>query len=376
MARAKIEAPEELIEKLAALDPSAGDYVSRVRAHCLGALTRLSLKKYSTVDGSPKTGLSLTSKRRAISRYRVAIREVLGDHIALKYMRLKDTDQDSVHDADRKRVVKQHRSRRALNVARHIEIAREVLSRAVGDTPPLEVAAALIAVTGRRPSEVLRDLTPHGDFTERTGKYDDILFDASVKEHNRWSIVFHGQRKTRDSESARGAYEIPTLVEPSLVFRALRFLRSVYSQANKTDEQISSNTSSHLGKYAKGGHHGFATQKSPGYSDIDGLPLNPKDLRAAYATCAYELFAPRNVTWNAYCSFILGHTEQDILTSFSYDVFYPHKAKSDYDKKLRDAAKETLRSLQRSLQNERDEVKRGYIEEKITSVQERLQRSR
>lgn len=382
MSKSQIEDVDSLIDALLMLDPKAASYKASVRAHCLGALSRLSTAKFAKAgDNVPRYGLTLTSKRRAISRYRNAIRERLGaDHLALDYMKLKESDQESVHAADRTNIVSRHHGRRPLDVDRHIEIARAVLQRAArepvdfstkdGGTPPLEIAAALVAVTGRRPLEVLQDLHADGDF-KPVPTVDPTLFDRTVPAKSRWTILFGGQRKTRDAEGAQSApYEIPVLVEPSLVLTALAILRKRFDCVGMTSEQVGDKAWKNLGKYAKGE---FASQESAGYTDRNGDTLNPKDLRAAYATCAYEMWAPRKVSWNAYTSRILGHSEMDLLTSFSYDVFFPWGSKKDYEREAQQAAQDTIAALKRSLKTEHDERTRLKIEKDIHAVSKRLE---
>jgi hypothetical protein len=87
-----------------------------------------------------------------------------------------------------------------------------------------------------------------------------------------------------------------------------------------TPDQVGNRAWKNLGKYAKGQYADQYVER--GYRDRDDAPLNPKDLRAAYAAAAWHLFAPRRVSINPYYARILGHSEDDVLTSFSYDVFY------------------------------------------------------
>jgi hypothetical protein len=51
--------------------------------------------------------------------------------------------------------------------------------------------------------------------------------------------------------------------------------------------------------------------------------MMPKDLRAAYATIAWEWFAPPHIAQSAYNARILGHSELDLVTVQSYIDFYP-----------------------------------------------------
>jgi hypothetical protein len=258
--------------------------------------------------GYLKRTRTLTTVRREISRYRSAIAGALGkNHPSLAFLRLRDADQLLVAREYGKTLATRHRARRPLIPSRHLATAREVLQR-MSTAPPLELAAAIIAVTGRRPLEVLADIEPGtADFRR-------------VKAGHGPGLIFSGQRKTRGAASAvQGPYFIPCLVDPDLAFIALITLRERYDLRGLSPEAIGARCWNLLGQYAKGLR---PKQLSHGYRDAKGKPLTPKDLRAAYATIAYERFAPEKQTFNSYAASVLGHSEDDINTSLSYDVFY------------------------------------------------------
>lgn len=384
MAANQLERTDDFVARLRAIPVRK---LASIRATCIAEIGYLKKtgKFYKAGSATRQAGLALSTVRRAISRYRNAIREQLGEtHPALDYMRLKDDDQTEIHDRDRQNVVTRHAARRPLDVDRHIAIARSVLTRPApargekgASTYLLELAAAVIAVTGRRPLEVFQDLTPKGDF--RPAKTPDTdLFDRSVSKAHRWTVLFAGQRKTRDSENAQTEpYQIPVLVEPELVLNAIETLRSRYNVQDLTPDQVGGRIWKNLGAITKGGVYaeraGFPTLASPGYQDRHGEPLTPKDLRAAYACAAWSLFAPPRMSLNAYFARILGHSELDLVTSFSYDVFYPWGEAKGYDRASHDAALDTLAELEKELAREDNETIRARLADRIALVRERLE---
>jgi hypothetical protein len=146
---------------------------------------------------------------------------------------------------------------------------------------PLIVAAALMLLTGRRKIEILR-----------TGHLSAVPAGAKISENAppEHTLVFDGQAKTRGAVSAQTApYPIPVLAEPQLVLDAFVRLRDSYDCANLTNEQVHNRTSKTL--------NGYVAQF---FSDDAGNAMMPKDLRAAYATIAWEWFAPPHIAQSAY----------------------------------------------------------------------------
>lgn len=313
-----------------------------------------------------------TTVKRTISRYREAVKAALGDHAALRYLHLKPAVQKALKAAETARIVAGAGDRRPIVVDWHIRTATHILHNAEY-CPPFELAGALIAVTGRRPLEVLQDLTLEGDFRPvEAGDADPTLFDTSVAPADRYSLLFAGQRKNqklRDRGADRGVYEIPVLAHPELVLFAIGELRRRRSFAGKSADEVGNSAWAPIGKYVRGD---YPTQSSPGFHDKNGDPLSPKNLRAAYATCAWQLYAPRKVSLNAYFARILGHGELDLVTSFSYDVFYPAGDAREYNAAAHDAAIATLRELERALKREGDDRQRAYLQTKIAGVKDRL----
>lgn len=345
--------------------------VAGIRALCLGERNFLKNAKYVKRGDDPKdpearTTLSVTRRHKLLTGYRNAIRERFGDdHPALRYMLLSDEEQDARNAVQRATIIDRHGDRRALDVEKYLEAALEVLAKALEPNPPpaLLIAAALIAVTGRRPIEIL--LT--GNLLEvppiKAGSTTDALFDRSVHHAKRWAMIFGGQAKTRGAETARNMpYFIPVLAPPALILEVFEKLRLRYNVQGLTPQEVGNRAWKELGRYAKAC-----------FVDHAGEGIKPSELRAAYTTIAYERYAPEKFSWNRYTARILGHSEADIATSFSYDQFYPVGSKRAYDREIHRATRETLEALREQREREADPVKAGYLDEKIKAVEKRME---
>jgi len=83
--------------------------------------------------------------------------------------------------------------------------------------------------------------------------------------------------------------------------------------------------------------------------------MMPKDLRAAYATIAWEWFAPPHIAQSAYIARILGHSELDLVTVQSYIDFYPLGHKRDFQRAHRAGLRDAINQLAQLTQAEPDE---------------------
>jgi hypothetical protein len=176
------------------------------------------------------------------------------------------------------------------------------------------------------------------------------------------TLVFDGQAKTRGAVSAQTApYPIPVLAEPQLVLDAFARLRDTYDCANLTNEQVHNRTSKTL--------NGYVAQF---FSDDAGTAMMPKDLRAAYATIAWEWFAPPHIAQSAYFARILGHSELDLVTVQSYIDFYPLGHKRDFQRAYRAGLRDAINQLAQLTQAETDERKRQLLDERRAQFQTAL----
>ena len=100
--------------------------------------------------------------------------------------------------------------------------------------------------------------------------------------------------------------------------------------------------------------------------------MMPKDLRAAYATIAWEWFAPPHIAQSAYFARILGHSELDLVTVQSYIDFYPLGHKRDFQRAYRAGLRDAINQLAQLTQAETDERKRLFLEERRVQFQTAL----
>jgi integrase len=157
------------------------------------------------------------------------------------------------------------------------------------------VTLALILLTGRRPSEILK-----------TAKFERV--DAQ-------NVLFSGQLKTRDCPTAKTApFPIPVLADAKLVCEALSRLREMPQVKELADKPVKACNSKagvlsetcdrHLGKLIK--------------------DCTPHELRAAYAQIclAYRRSdRAKRTDYEPYFAEILGHAEDDLDTSKKYKKF-------------------------------------------------------
>jgi hypothetical protein len=281
-----------------------------------------------------KTGQALyatTTIRRSLSRYREAVRERLGDnHPALKYLKPSMADQEAVKEAQLEKTLNDHTNLRPID-------CEELTDRAVAlldHRAPLVSASALMLLTGRRKIEILR-----------TGSF------AAAGEN---SLIFDGQAKTRGAESAQTQpYEVPVLAEPQTILDAFARLREGYDLSGLTNEQVHNRTSKTL--------NGYVAQF---FADDKGTAMMPKDLRAAYATVAWDWFAPPEISQSAYFGRILGHSELDLVTSQSYIDFYPVGHKRDFERAHRAGMRDAIAQINEQAKLESDDRRRELLLER------------
>ena len=154
-----------------------------------------------------------------------------------------------------------------------------------------ELAAGLIAATGRRPSEILKT----AEF-EQIGKYE---------------VAFSGQLKTKGEE--REAYSTYTLVESAKVVNGLARLRrmpEIKEVRKQTLAQMDSGKNSTLNSIIRESFEGFI---NPPYGEKQ---LSAKNLRASYAAIAIYLFCPWKQSTNQFITERLGHTSDATATNY------------------------------------------------------------
>lgn len=333
MSKSQIEDWPAFVSAIRAIERDPGGRqakTTRIRMRALSELSRLRTTGYVRAGEATVTrGLQTdASFRNAVSRGRSAVREALGDdHRVLKYLRVTDEIQAAVNEDYEAKVIERHRNRRPLAIESHVRAIEAALRDPWNeDIHPFEIAGGLIAATGRRAIEIFF-YARYGSGLRPAPSIPPDLFRSSVRATKRHAILFADQAKTRGSENAQTEpYVIPVLVDPALVFEAWRAL---CKRAPDFSEYV-------------GTQDGYTfvesrTQKDTlvrtkrRFLDAAGVGMNPKDLRAAYARAAYELYAPAKVTDDLYFGRILGHSPKQMRTALSYDVFYAVGAKRKND---------------------------------------------
>ena len=154
-----------------------------------------------------------------------------------------------------------------------------------------ELAAGLIAATGRRPSEILKT--------------------AEFKQIGKYEVAFSGQLKTKGEE--REAYSTYTLVESAKVVNGLARLRrmpEIKAVRRQTLAQMDSGKNSTLNSIIR---ESFESLISPPYGEKQ---LSAKNLRATYAAIAIYLFCPWKQSTNQFITERLGHTSDATATNY------------------------------------------------------------
>lgn len=341
------------------------EHLLRMRMRALAEKSRLRTARYVRSGSAVvETGLGDVTFRNAVSRGRMAVTAALGEnHPVLQYLVVTDELQNDVNKTYRDSVVKMHKDRRPLAIDAHVRQIERALSMAGSDdTPVFQIAAAIVAATGRRPIEVFRSSS-----TFKLVKTPSAgLFADDVAPAKRFALSFKGQAKTGEALASMydKAYGIPVLADPDLVLYALHALDRRYNLAslkNRTPEQLSNLINKNLGVAAK-----------QLFTDHDGTPIAPKELRAAYARTCYELYAPPKVTSYAYFSRILGHAEDQVTTALSYDLYYAVGEKREAELDHRAAVKQQVKLLEQQRDATKDLALRETLETKIDYLKKHL----
>ncbi len=327
----------------------------RIWGRCLSEIKHLKTGSWVPAGAvAPQRGYAPATVRSVLRDYRNAIRAQLGEsHPALRYLKPSAATQQQVKDEQTERIYAMHHNLRPISCEDLVDTADTLIS-SPRSTAPLVVAAALLLLTGRRPWEILA-----------TGGFKPAGDDA---------LVFSGQAKTRGAESAQTEpYTIPVLTDPDRIVFAFKALRDRYDLSGLDYKKAHNRYSKTLGQYArqyfKDENHGKVLAGSDRQHDGG---ITPSDLRAAYATIAFEWFAPDEVSLNAYFACILGHSEYDFVTSLSYCTFYPIGEKRDFVREFRRGTRDAIDGQRHLLASEQDEKQRHYIAQRISNFQKVL----
>ena len=221
---------------------------------------------------------------------------VVNQHLALLYMNYpSDFHKERMAPTN----ARKQEQRRNLETISDVDAYQGKIDQSLESREWRELAAGLIAATGRRPSEILK-----------TAQFEQI---------GQFEVSFSGQLKTKGEE--REAYSTYTLVESVKVVNGLARLRrmpEIKAVRKQTLAQMDSGKNSTLNTIIR---EAFKSLISPPYGEKQ---LSAKNLRATYAAIAIYLFCPWKQSTNQFISERLGHTSDATATNYEdYQVCDP-----------------------------------------------------
>ena len=212
-------------------------------------------------------------------------------HIALKWMNYSSEFHQQRQAPTQAKSKAQRRSRVAFEPQPVIDAAVAALSSSL----TWEVAAAIILLTGRRPTEILKS----GDFTQ-VGAYQ---------------LEFSGQLKSRGQKTT---YAIYCLVRSHLLidaFTRFRRIASVRELQEAENTAVDSRLNATVNRAVRAV---FPEDVLP--APLGETQLSAKNLRAAYVNIAYHLFGTPETSIGSFAEDFLGH--QNAGSAASYEDYY------------------------------------------------------
>ncbi|NEP18834.1 MAG: hypothetical protein F6J97_18360 [Leptolyngbya sp. SIO4C1] len=215
---------------------------------------------------------------------------VVRQHRALVFMNYDSGFHEQRQSATKAKTKQQRRNRVPFKPFPLIEAAEA----AIGSTDYREIAAGIIAVTGRRPTEILKS----GEF----------------KIVSKYQVEFSGQLKAKGQTEA---YQIYSLVPANLLIDAFTTLRRDADvrelqelENTKVDSQRNSTLNRAIGRI-------FSEVLQP---PVGEKFLSAKNLRAAYTNAAYHLFGLPSESIGSFAEDYLGHQSSGIVAN--YEDYY------------------------------------------------------
>lgn len=202
-----------------------------------------------------------------------------------------------------------HVDRMSINPNPVIAKAISVLEGACSN--PLELATALLIVTGRRASEICK-----------TASFEYVTDNC---------VLFKGQLKTRtrDTDIHTVGYEIPVLCDANLVVSRLVDLRASWDKITLTYPDAVGEIVTHtLGDpklFSCGEHTRAVSRKFPNLithnlrSWFSSDKISCKTFRGLYSEITYLRLADKTVSKSAYTVGILGHGETEFGSALHYE---------------------------------------------------------
>jgi len=211
-------------------------------------------------------------------------------HIALKWMNYSSEFHQARQAPTEAKTKAQRRARVAFTPAPVVEAAVAALT----SEDYREVAAGIILLSGRRPTEILK-----------TGEFSQV---------NRYQVAFSGQLKRRGSAET---YEIYCLCRSHRLIDAFtRFRRTANIQALQEEENTA--VDSKLNATINQAVRQVFADVLP--APLGNEQLSATNLRAAYVNIAYHLFGRERESIGSFAEDFLGH--QNVGSAANYEDYY------------------------------------------------------
>ncbi len=218
-------------------------------------------------------------------------------HIALKWMNYSSEFHQKRQVPTQKKAKAQRRER----VAFHPQPVIDAAVAALSSEFTWEVAAAIILLTGRRPTEILKS--------------------AEFKQAGPYQLEFSGQLKRRDKgEVAYSIYCLERshrLIDAFTRFRRIASVRELQEAENAT---VDSKVNAIVNRAVRAV---FPETVLP--APYGEPQLSAKNLRAAYVNIAYHLFSQPQTSISSFAEDFLGH--QNTASAANYEDYYCVDAK-------------------------------------------------
>jgi integrase len=212
---------------------------------------------------------------------------IVNQHFALIYMNYTKGEHEKRMQPTKE---KKDEQRRHLTPINCVDEYLATIEKLLSSSDYRELAAGLIAATGRRISE--------------------ILSTASFTQIGQFEVAFEGQLKAKGQT---GEYPAFTIVESAKVMDAilkLRRMAEIKEMKNWNLTEIDSGKNNTVNRYVK--QH-FSELIEPPHGEKE---LSSKNLRAAYAAIAIYLFCPGNHSESLFIKEHLGHTSDATASNY------------------------------------------------------------
>lgn len=218
-------------------------------------------------------------------------------HPALRYVKLTKSMSDKFRKQSETNAQNKHKKPLQIKIFSIIKTAELIIERR-NSVEWYVLVAAVIALTGRRPIEVVKT----GSFTK-----------ASKDQH----LTFYGQAKIRGREDE--PKEIPVIGStPKEIIDAVKIIRAEHDYSEHTNTEVNNSVS-----------QGLNTKLRTHFNNDE---IDPRTLRAIYTMFVDKFFYDKygtDVSKPLYLSTVLGHSEDDVITQTRYSWIKPDWSEVD-----------------------------------------------